>query len=198
MLEQARRRALADRELLVDPAWSLDLRKRHPQIRDVRILPKLGERHTEMAAFRYDVVIRTHDAEAVAPTPARPDWRDWRGAEALAAALDAAAADPAAIVGVRAIAHPWVAPFARMLEQRRLMPGFLRYRPEAGIDDESLGLTPARLATLCAERGLSLRLSWACSGRDGRYEAPPEHVADDLAAAVGLILAQDVRRESAA
>ncbi|WND83244.1 non-ribosomal peptide synthase/polyketide synthase [Lysobacter capsici] len=175
VLEQARRRAIADRELLVDPAWFLSLRSRYPQIRDIEILPKLGERHTEMAAFRYDVVIHTHassshdDASADATPPL--DWRDWRGTAALTEMLDAAAADPSSIVAVRGIAHPWIAPFARMLEQRRVMPGFLPYRPQAESDDDSLGMLPARLAAMCAQRGLALRLSWADSGRDGRYDA---------------------------
>ncbi|MBX9399679.1 non-ribosomal peptide synthase/polyketide synthase [Lysobacter sp. BMK333-48F3] len=171
LLEQARRRALADRELLVDPSWFLALRDRYPQICDIRILPKLGELHTEMTAFRYDVVVRTRGETAEpAPVP-RPDWRDWRDAAALEAALDAAAADPSSIVGLRGIAHPWVAPFARMLEQRCVAPKSLPYRPQAETDGPSLGVTPAELAAMCARRGLSLRLSWADSGGDGRYDA---------------------------
>ncbi|GBU19337.1 MULTISPECIES: HAD-IIIA family hydrolase [Methylobacterium] len=61
------------------------------------------------------------------------------------------------------------------------------------IGDTTSDMLAARRAGV---RGILVRTGEG--GRDGRYEAPPEHVADDLAAAVGLILAQDVRRESAA
>ncbi|WP_052250850.1 non-ribosomal peptide synthetase [Xanthomonas sacchari] len=171
LLEQARRRTFGERELLLDPAWFLALRERYPQIADIQILPKLCRRHTEMAAFRYDVVIRTVAEDMGTPATVQPHWSPWRDAEALVTLLDAVAADPEAVVGVRGIPHPWVAPFVGMLRQRRVSPAWRPYRPEAANDAHAMGPTPAALDAMCAQRGLSLRPSWAGADGDGGYDA---------------------------
>ncbi|WP_334150927.1 amino acid adenylation domain-containing protein [Hyphomicrobium sp.] len=57
--ELVRRKAEQERELLLDPAFFMGLRRRFSQIVQVEVLPKGGDFPGELNQFRYDVLIRT-------------------------------------------------------------------------------------------------------------------------------------------
>ncbi|MCC7249819.1 MAG: amino acid adenylation domain-containing protein, partial [Lysobacter sp.] len=168
--ELARRRALVDRELLVDPAWFLALKARHPRIADIVVMPKLAAQHTEMSAFRFDVCIEVRDDDRAQPQARSVPLREsWAGIDALRTAL--AALPQGDVLVLRDIPHPWVSPFVRMLGERRIDRRFVPYRPDmAAAAASEAGLLPIELEALCAEHGRALRLSWV-EGVDGGYHA---------------------------
>ncbi|HUU34694.1 MAG TPA: phosphopantetheine-binding protein, partial [Vicinamibacterales bacterium] len=89
--ELARRvqdRVAADVELVIDPAFFEALAADVPGLRSVDIRLKRGSAHTEMTAFRYDVVLST------GPTAAPPPFALDGGSLTLPAAVAAVATSP--------------------------------------------------------------------------------------------------------
>ncbi|HSO75398.1 MAG TPA: amino acid adenylation domain-containing protein, partial [Blastocatellia bacterium] len=73
--ERARRQAVQEQEMAIDPAFFLALKTRFPQISHVEILPKRGFHHNEMTRFRYDVLIHLADKR---PPGREVIWSDWQ------------------------------------------------------------------------------------------------------------------------
>ena len=75
MKKQAEHDAKLERELLVAPEYFIHLKKKHPGIRHVELLPKRGHARHEMNRFRYDVVLHVEsDDEAFKSKRVNLDW----------------------------------------------------------------------------------------------------------------------------
>ncbi len=66
---RVRRRAAAEKELVIAPAFFRALALRLPAIRRVDLLPKRGAHHNELTRFRYDVVLHVGAMGAAPTTP---------------------------------------------------------------------------------------------------------------------------------
>jgi amino acid adenylation domain-containing protein len=173
LFERAAQKARAELELLVDPAWFHALRERHPQISGVRISPKIARHHTEMSAYRYDVVLSISAMPAGADN-IDIDWLDWRGEPFDAASLQQridSSAHP--IVGLRAIPHPWVTPYAkawRQLARAKRTDTAAALKAQIASDARA-GVLCDELAAFCRARDYSVDLSWLSGEDAGEYHA---------------------------
>ncbi|HEY0782280.1 MAG TPA: condensation domain-containing protein, partial [Thermoanaerobaculia bacterium] len=68
-----------EEELIVDPAFFVELAERLPVVRRVELLPKRGRARNELTRFRYDAMLHVGEGTAQAVTER---WVDWHG-EAL-------------------------------------------------------------------------------------------------------------------
>src|SRR5262249_27607087 len=66
--ERLRRSLAEERELVLSPAFFVDIGTSIARVVDVAVLPKLGRQDNELTRYRYDVVIRVAGREAAAPS----------------------------------------------------------------------------------------------------------------------------------
>ncbi|MGJ7904487.1 amino acid adenylation domain-containing protein [Lysobacter sp. 1R34A] len=169
--DRAAQKMRGDIELLIDPVWFHALRERYPRISAVRVLPKLARHENEMSAYRYDVVLSI-DGER--DEVFAIDWQDWGDegfdAQRLQQRVEASGE---AVIGLRAIAHPWATPYQRAWQRLGAGEGgasVAAIKAQAALDARR-GALCADLEAFCRERGYSLDLSWAPNAHSGEYHA---------------------------
>ncbi|MEA2602727.1 MAG: hypothetical protein QOF89_3719 [Acidobacteriota bacterium] len=175
--QRIRRRVSQEQELLLDPAFFQGLGDRFPELA-VEIHLKRGRFRTEMACFRYDVVLRV-GALAPAAEPAVLDWRaENLSLPALRRRLEGQPL-PLQITGV---------PNARIEEEVAFLTALAEADEERTLQDlreaPRSGIEPEELFALAAEIGCDCALTWGSSQGDfdvllgtGRVFFPPRRVA---------------------
>ncbi len=170
LAERVRSRLAAERELAIEPGYFLALARRHPRIRHVEILPKLGAADNELTRFRYDVLIRlSAQTQAAAALP----WVDWlQRRDDLATLRRTLLVDRPQVLAIRGIANARVAAAVAAADQllygEHEAPGSVPWR---GPDAPATGWNPDDLVRISAECGYRVDLGLrACAG-DGSYDA---------------------------
>lgn len=74
--QRVRSRVAEEEELIIDPAFFIALKRRLPQVSQVRIQLKRGHHHNELTRFRYDVVLHVGSDMRPALNPLELDWRE--------------------------------------------------------------------------------------------------------------------------
>jgi SAM-dependent methyltransferase len=163
--------AAHERELMVDPTFFAAFAAEHGLAADVRLKP--GRRGTEMNLFRYDVRLRprTDALICLEEVPCVP----WRRASWDALLHEVTTTGlPAAVPG---IPRPDLAPLVAALAVLRRLPpdapidlvALLTAPPAGASARASLGVVPADLVRLAAERGLACYCTPAAE--PARYDA---------------------------
>lgn len=166
------RRMGREPELLISPAYFLELKRRTAKIAEVEVRPLRGHAVNEMTGYRYQAILHIGSERDVLPTVAFGDWseRRWTGDDIR----EALHADPNGVLGIRSIPNSRV---ERDVSAAHLIDvvassssvGDLRRR-----NSETLmaGLDPQDIFDLELD-GLDFRvfLSWSASYRDGSYDA---------------------------
>ncbi|SDY32320.1 amino acid adenylation domain-containing protein, partial [Myxococcus xanthus] len=172
---RVQRDILAEKELVLSPAFFTALPERIPGIQRVEVLPKHGRYDNELSRFRYEVILHVGDA---ARTPARrtkPDWVDGAGLT-LDGLREQLSARPG-LLAVRGL------PNARVLEPTRLVellsatppPTVARLREALHDWSGPRGVEPEDLYVLGSELGYEVRVSWASAHRDGALDVVFAH-----------------------
>ncbi|MFP2903697.1 amino acid adenylation domain-containing protein, partial [Pyxidicoccus sp. 3LFB2] len=168
---RVQRDLLADKELVLSPAFFTTLPRFIPGISRVEVLPKHGRYDNELSRFRYEVILHVG---GVADAPARGTRPEWVAGAAftldtLRERLDARPER----LAVRCL------PNARVLEHTGLVellssPG--RPTTVAGLREalrhgpETRGVEPEDLYALGSRLGYEVRVSWAGAHRDGALD----------------------------
>ena len=173
---RVRRQLALQDELLISPAHFA--RSAHPEIAHkiahVETRPKRGAHDNELSIYRFETLIH------VGPQPERcvaPAWIDWEPSLTDQALAEMLATPGAPRLALRGIAN------ARL---ERQVAAWTRLRADDGGDVQSLkaelaarplqGLSPERVCALGEAAGLRVRLSFASSAPDGRFDAVFERV----------------------
>ncbi|MCP4659863.1 MAG: amino acid adenylation domain-containing protein, partial [bacterium] len=194
--QRVRRRRMRERELVIDPALFVALRRECPRIRQVRILPKGGRHHNEMTRFRYDVVIELEAAatgraavERIAGGTVSPDrlapgdgkpavtpdavWLDWRRDAVTPAAVRQVLGERRPpLLGIRRVPDPRLWKAVRLLDLLA-HPGGMETVAElekvlAASSAEGMELEDLR--ELARDTSYSLELDRRHLPRDGSYD----------------------------
>ncbi len=165
---RVRRAGADDGELVIDPGLFTALAARHPDVTDVRIVPKRGTYANEMTRFRYDVLL----------TVGRPDdgpreevdWLDW-GAEGLTVpALRTLLTERwPATLAVHGIPNARLRPFTHLLRRlaedpRATVAALRREVTDSPVADAA---DPEELWLLGQETGYRIDLDWSAHDADG-------------------------------
>jgi SAM-dependent methyltransferase/acyl carrier protein len=173
---RARRRAVGEEELAVDPGLFAALGADWPGVRRVEVQLRRGRACNELTKYRYDVVL--HTTPGPAPWVGAPEV-DWTAEGLTLARLRArlAAAGAAGLV-VREVPNGRLAADVRAAAALAAAEagatdgpataGELRAALAAAAED---GVDPEDLWALGAELGYQARVGWADAGPDGRLTA---------------------------
>nr|WP_275902267.1 non-ribosomal peptide synthetase [Myxococcus vastator] len=167
---RVQRDLLAEKELVLSPAFFTALPERIPGIQRVDVLPKHGRYDNELSRFRYEVVLHVGDAAESPARRTKPDWVDGAGLT-LDGLREQLRARPG-LLAVRGL------PNARVLEPTRLVELLAATPPPtvAGLREAlrdwpgTRGVEPEDLYALGAELGFEVRVSWASAHRDGALD----------------------------
>ena len=160
-----------EQQLVISPSFFLSLPALHSKISRVDVYPRRGRRENEMTRFRYDAILRIGSAS--------PDALDIKfldspqGEWTLDQLRTRLRGRGASSLGFARIRNSRVARDALLLTMLRDAP------PDAPLaalcqdlpPAESCGIDPEALATLAAEMGYGMALSWASCHSDGSYDA---------------------------
>ncbi len=157
-------RLLQEDELLADPAFFLDLPRKHPRIGAVEVMLKRGNTDNELTQFRCDVRLRIGPAEH-----ADLRWRDWElefgSLSALRRCLDESAPR---LLALQSVPNARTAPWARAFS---ILEGDSPPRSAADVRAsvrESQAIQPEDIWKLADEASYSAQLLWSGS-REGRF-----------------------------
>jgi pristinamycin I synthase-3/4 len=156
-----------EEELVVDPAFFVELAKRWERVGRVDIALKAGAYDNELNRFRYDVTLRIGEKERVAE-PGR--WLVWDHSRQWLDELQRAIAEqPGSAIGVRSMRDARVAPAIVAVEllksgnESTSNAGQLQSACfRAGVEDPDVVIKLARR--------LGIQLSWQRFGADGIYD----------------------------
>ncbi|SDF37168.1 non-ribosomal peptide synthetase, partial [Myxococcus virescens] len=176
---RVQRDILAEKELVLSPAFFTALPERIPGIQRVEVLPKHGRYDNELSRFRYEVILHVGDAAKTPVRRTKPDWVDGAGLT-LDGLREQLSARPG-LLAVRGL------PNARVLESTRLVELLSATPPPtvAGLREAlrdwpgPRGVEPEDLYVLGSELGYEVRVSWASAHRDGALDvvfARPDEV----------------------
>jgi SAM-dependent methyltransferase len=162
-----------ERELVLDPAFLLELGERFPRITRVAIQLKRGRYRNELTRFRYDAILHL-DGSGAAPEPER--WLDWReDGLSIADLRRRLTEEQPAILGVRGV------PNARSLAETRavelLRSGVSEAGPLLTVDDLLSavrgvrgGIEPEDFWALAKTLPYDIEVGWAGGEADGAYQ----------------------------
>jgi amino acid adenylation domain-containing protein/non-ribosomal peptide synthase protein (TIGR01720 family) len=159
------RNRLAERELVIDPALFLALRRRFPRIAQVQLLQKRGRHHNEMTTFRYDAVLHLDSADPGLAT----EWSSWGEHPSPLAWLEQKLADPdRKALGVSAVPNlrsDRCARAARLLRSSRCPETATAFEEELG---RSAGeaIDPEQLCELGEARGWTVQVGLRAADSD--------------------------------
>jgi amino acid adenylation domain-containing protein/non-ribosomal peptide synthase protein (TIGR01720 family) len=144
---RSRERAADEEELCLSPALFPALRRSWPEIGDVSVWLRRGERHNELSRFRYDVVLRRGPRSTVPDV----EWMDGsEGRRVVSEAGRRLAEGSIQRLGVRGVANA-------------------RLPPELGGEQDN-GVDPVEWWRLGAAHGFAVEVGWARARRDGSYD----------------------------
>jgi SAM-dependent methyltransferase/acyl carrier protein len=153
------RKVEEEQELLVDPHWFLALRDRLPHIGDISIELKRGVGDSELARFRYDVVLHLGEA-----SPGRKvEQMLWQPGQTVLDLIDRARGANASALHVRCIPNARVAQAHAIA---RLLAGAEPWKTAGDIRSASHqmaegAISPERVWQACEESGLACRIGWS-------------------------------------
>ncbi|NVJ02789.1 amino acid adenylation domain-containing protein, partial [Myxococcus sp. AM009] len=167
---RVQRDLLAEKELVLSPAFFTALPTRIPGVQRVEVLPKHGRYDNELSRFRYEVVLHVGDAAETSTQRTKPDWVDGAGLT-LDGLREQLRARPG-LLAVRGL------PNARVREPTRLVELLAATPPPtvAGLREAlrdwpgTRGVEPEDLYALGTELGYEVRVSWASAHRDGALD----------------------------
>ena len=170
-LRQRVKKALAqEEELVLSPAFFLSLPATLPRVVRVEIMPRHGRHHNELTRFRYQVLLHV---ESPALVPPNLTWFDGNEGWTIDAIRRKLLGKGPAVWGIAGV------PNARLSDELQA----LRWLSESTSSPESAGafqatlsgvrsgLDPAEVWALGEELGVSVGISWAHHGADGRFDA---------------------------
>lgn len=166
---RVRKRLRQERELVISPAYFLDLQRRDSRITSVQISPKRARSDNEMTKFRYDVTLRLGHATA-APVG---EWIDWTAdklnVQKLRSRLEG---NSSHIFSVRGVPNSRLEPDIAALRclQELAGSGSVGFLRENVATSTATGATTAEISRMAAEAGYRARLSWARSCSDGSFD----------------------------
>jgi ubiquinone/menaquinone biosynthesis C-methylase UbiE len=167
--QQVSERMAREVELLLAPAFFLELRAELPRLSRVDVLPRRGRYTNELTRFRYQALLH------VGETPALPSvtWTEWDASWTLEAVRRHLMAGGPEVWGLAGVAN------ARLEDEVRL----LRWLASEGEGPATVGewwaeagtrrcpgLEPAALWELGEALGLAVGLSWARHEAEGRFD----------------------------
>ncbi|AKQ66241.1 Non-ribosomal peptide synthetase [Myxococcus hansupus] len=162
---------LADKELVLSPAFFTTLPQIIPGIARVEVLPKHGGYDNELSRFRYEVILHVGTPDGSSVQWPRPDWVDGSGLT-LDTLRERLATRPEQLA-VRQLPNARVVEHTRLVE---LLAAAVRPPTVAGLrevlrdDAGTRGVEPEALYSLGAEAGYEVRVSWAAAHRDGAMD----------------------------
>jgi amino acid adenylation domain-containing protein/non-ribosomal peptide synthase protein (TIGR01720 family) len=176
--ERVARRMAGEEELVLDPDFFWDLRRRIPRITHVEIRPKRGVCANELTRFRYDVLLQLDQP----PQPAE-DVLWGPGNLSLLELRARLGADGPRRLGLRGIRNARVQAAVETTEllhdQSAVQVGFLETLRQRVLDhdgsapgsDPEPGLDPEALYQLGEALALDVALDWSRGGADGSFDA---------------------------
>uniref|UniRef100_UPI003CF380ED condensation domain-containing protein n=1 Tax=Massilia sp. TSP1-1-2 TaxID=2804649 RepID=UPI003CF380ED len=167
--ERVARQMAMEKELVLSPAYFLDLALRLGRVAHVEVLHKHGHASNELTGYRYDVVLHVGPKQEGAALAL--DWLDWREAKLDEAGLRAllesqsptvARLGLARIPNARTVAD---AALARALQEAGSEVPLARLQEQAA--DAAQGASqPQALVELARELGWTARLRWSGAQQD--------------------------------
>jgi len=178
-VEQLRQRVheqvVEENELVIAPGFFTALRGRMPQISQVEVLPKRGYAKNELTRFRYDVILHVGDA-ASAEAEVEVAWKQWDREELSVARvrqlLEEARPE---LLGIARVPNGRVMAETQIMEMtanEESLPtaGELREALERARGLDGDGVNPEQLWAIGEELPYAVEVSWAGSGREGRFD----------------------------
>jgi len=170
LLEKIAAARYQDQELALDPAFFLSLRRVHPAITQVSILPKRGADQNEMNRFRFDVAIRIGAAEP----HTHVQWQSWEqagrpGIAELRTMLQQGALTNRGLSGLPNARLSKELALTRILKSSRKPASVEELRAVLGAES-TMALDPEELMSLGGDTH-AVHLSFAGSGADGCFDA---------------------------
>ncbi|HEX2081688.1 MAG TPA: amino acid adenylation domain-containing protein, partial [Longimicrobium sp.] len=167
LTERVRQRVAQEQELLVAPGYFHALAEQLPGIATAMIELKGGRYRNEMAAYRYDVVLRVGTPRSPGPAPESVDWRGSALSEStLRARIERLR--PQAL-RVTAVPNARVAHDVALAEALRgADPG--SDGPMADPVPEAEGVDPEAFRSLAGALGYRCRISWTPGSSRGEYD----------------------------
>jgi len=173
-----RSRVERERELLVSPAYFVDLASRLPKISRVEVRPMRGRAGNEMMRYRYQAILHIgHEAEARSSC----EFRDWAthkwGIDDIRSILQQSGNRTVGFHGIQNRRIESDLATLALMHGRSANETLGNLRRELATR-ESEGIHPEDLIELGAQKGdRAVLLSWAASREDGSYDAVflPQH-----------------------
>ncbi|WP_426210230.1 amino acid adenylation domain-containing protein [Massilia sp. TWP1-3-3] len=167
--ERVARQMAMEKELVLSPAYFLDLALRLGRVAHVEVLHKHGHASNELTGYRYDVVLHVGPKQEGAVLAL--DWLDWREAkldEAGLRALLESQSPTVARLGLARIPNARMvadAALARALQEAGSEVPLARLQEQAA--DAAQGASqPQALVELARELGWTARLRWSGAQQD--------------------------------
>jgi natural product biosynthesis luciferase-like monooxygenase protein len=168
------RRAAEEAELLLEPSFFAALHERIPRVHDIRILRKRGHHDTEMARFRYDVILHVGPAERAATASTDRSW-DELTLDSLRSILLAARAAPLLLrdaPDARLAGPAYIARAIRDVGTRDATAAGLRAADlrAAAVAAEAAAIDLEEVRVIAEELGLAVEVSPPASGEEERSD----------------------------
>ncbi len=170
--QRIRQRLRNEKELLVDPAFFANLRRKWPRIEAFRIEPRPGRASNELSRFRYDVTLFLDRPPEHAAATA-PSWHEWdeEGLDLTGLERELAKERPPLWRG-RHVPNRRVEKENRLLARLAEDDGLKQQTVQQlcrELDEKGRGVDPEDLRDLGRRLGYAVELSWAEGRRDGSY-----------------------------
>jgi amino acid adenylation domain-containing protein/non-ribosomal peptide synthase protein (TIGR01720 family) len=163
VLRRVRRAVATEHELVVDPRFFTQLPVLLPEVSTADVAPRAGTGETEMARFRYDVVLRKAPVTRLAPPEQALDWDQVE----LAAVL-AREPEPFVLRGVPNARTATAAATDALLRTSDCPATAAEIRARI---EHTEGIDPEELRALTEKHGHHVTVSWSGAATDGRFDA---------------------------
>jgi amino acid adenylation domain-containing protein len=165
---RVQKRVLEEEELAIAPAFFYELKRRLPQISNVRILPKRGQLANEFSRFRYDVILQLGGPDRVL----EPRWWKWdQDLLSLSALRNTLLAKSSNLFGIEGL------PNSRLSAERVIMQKMAASNLDHPCQEHLPSATPDSKSTIELEElfalgrdlGYLTHVHWAASAADDPY-----------------------------
>ncbi|MGB3638287.1 MAG: amino acid adenylation domain-containing protein, partial [Rivularia sp. (in: cyanobacteria)] len=167
--EEIKKSIEQEEELVIDPAFFVNLTDDFPQITNIEIQPKRGRYVNELTQFRYDVVL---DFQPKVNTLSHIDWLDWQQNEFTLNSLNQLLeSSQTEVLGLRCIPNSRLSNVIKIKElfkQQSTTVGEIRSILKTV---ENTGIEPENLWKLAKKLNYSVNISWSAGYEDGSYDA---------------------------
>ncbi|MDM9379431.1 amino acid adenylation domain-containing protein [Chlorogloeopsis sp. ULAP01] len=161
----------AEKELIINPGFFIELQKYLPEISYVQISPKRGKYHNELTKFHYDVILHI---KAEVNLTADSLWLNWHEEKlTLTAVRQLLKSSAPATLGLRSIPNARVETAAKAVELLRQDSGIQtigELKQALQSNFSPLGVDPEEFWTLSQDLPYTVDISWANAAIDGSYD----------------------------